>query len=489
MTNAWAPRPPIYEGSPRHRADVLLDQVAEISLGARRAGRDLLASEQREVLRLAQEAIKLRRADAREYGGYPPTVDDLAAEIRQRLDAAEEGTETMPSHSELAAQLSAAGVSAENVRATADAMQPPGEPGRKLQFGTETKPRDAAAGPVFTLGDGRQVRGALPADRFADLTPGGPPEVDYSVGEAVLDMLTGARNPQAAQQVQVGPDGGFWTAPQISDLFIDQARSMSVLIRAGAITLPLLGAETRVVKVDTDPTAAWKDELAALTNTTVKLGAVQLVPKTLGAVVDLSQELIDDAANSAPTVQRVLAEAVAVQLDRSLFRGVEAGRPFTGVLDDPDVSVTDVGTNGVAPTAATGWNWWADAIEDVRTNNGEPDVYIEHPRTSAQFTKLKDANNQPLQAPAEVAALRRLISTQVPIDQDHGTATNATSVVVGNFSTAFVLLGIRSNFRVETSREAGNAFENLGVKVRIWGRFDLAIGRPKHLARIEGIIP
>jgi HK97 family phage major capsid protein len=370
---------------------------------------------------------------------------------------------------------------------------------RKLKFGSSRHPsagQELAAAPagqhmpVVTLADGRRVRGALAEHRFAELATPGVAE-EFSIGRAVLASITGdrelARAELSAQQISSDPSGGFFLAPQIAGQFIDQARAQSVLVQAGAITLPLSTTETRVVKVTTDPTADWHQELEALNSTVVQLGAVTLRPRTLGAVVDLSQELVDDAPNAAPIVQQVLAAAVASQLDRALFRGIDDDHPFTGVLDDPNVNITDMGTNGAAPTD---YDEIVDAVEDVWTANGEPNVRVEHPRTTAQYAKLKEATtNAPLMAPDVVRNLRLLRSTQVPVDQTHGSANTATSMVVGNFTTAWVILGMRSNFRIETSREAGDAFENLGVKVRIWGRFDLVIGRPTHLARIEGIIP
>lgn len=84
-----------------------------------------------------------------------------------------------------------------------------------------------------------------------------------------------------------------------------------------------------------------------------------------------------------------------------------------------------------------------------------------------------------------VAELRHRKSTQVPVDL--GAGGDESVSVVGNFRTGFVILGIRSAFRVEVSREAGDSWDNLARKIRIWGRADLAIGRPAHLSLITGI--
>jgi HK97 family phage major capsid protein len=453
-----------------------LDRAVQITRESRQAGRsELLASEVRRVEAIVMDALNAHKKWS-DGQGYKWKQDEELTRLSGYLEAR------------------LADVKAE----FAEPMKPED---RKMKFGSPKYGTDgaelgAAAAdqhmPMVMLSDGRRVRGALAGHSFAKLAAPGTAE-EFSVGRAILASVTGdrelARAELSAQQISSDPSGGFFLAPEISGQFIDLARSMSVLVNAGAITLPLSTTETRVVKVTQDPAAGWHQELEALTSTQVQLGAVTLRSRTIGAVIDLSQELVEDAPNAYTAVTQTLAAAVAKQLDRALFRGIDDDNPFTGVLDDPNVSVTDMGTDGAAPTD---YDEIVDAIEDCWTANSEPDVRIEHPRTSAQYAKLKEATtNAPLVPPPVLAQLRTLRSTQVPVDQTHGSANNASSMVVGNFGVngAWVILGMRSNFRIETSREAGDAFENLGVKVRIWGRFDLAIGRPTHLARVEGLIP
>jgi HK97 family phage major capsid protein len=353
---------------------------------------------------------------------------------------------------------------------------------------------------TFQTADGRKIRGVRHGESFAAATrtnraprPGEHDDEDLSLGRALLGMLRGdneiMERELRTQTVGIAPDGGFFVTGQLAGTFIDLARAQSVISQAGAVTIPLGAGETRILRVATDPTAAWKAEGSPLNDTGVKFDAVTMYPKVLGCVADISEELIEDGANAASLIQSTLSAAVADQLDRSFWRGLSsgdggndvAGRYFTGILDDPDVNTVDM--SGAAPT---NYDDWIDAIQLVEDANGTPDVRIDSPRTAAQLAKLKEATtNAYLQAPAEVTALRQLKTTQTPVTL--GAGSNQSVSVVGNFSTAYVIVGVRTQFRIEVSNQAGNSFDNLTRKVRIWGRADMAVGRPSHLTLIQAI--
>ncbi|MCH7229600.1 phage major capsid protein [Glycomyces sp. L485] len=359
-----------------------------------------------------------------------------------------------------------------------------------------TTDRAGEAGFRFRLADGREIPGVRHGESFAaalgherrslPVVGGNDGGGSLDLGRSIMAVINGEQpiieSAQRAQSISNDPSGGYLTSPQMSSLFIDLARSRSIMSAAGAITVPLNGPETRILRVTQDPVAAFKAELAQLTETDMKFGLVVLYPKTLGAVITVSEELAADGQNAGRIIQETLAQSVANQLDRAFFRGIGTieGQEFSGVLDDPDVNVVDL--SGAAPTS---FDEVVDAIQLVRDANGEPVVRIDSPRTAGQYAKLADTTGQPLQPPAEVAALRHLVSTQTPVDL--GTGSDESVSVVGNFGSAFVMLGIRSSFRVEVSPYAGDAFETFARKVRIVGRVDLAIGRPSHLSLVENI--
>lgn len=380
------------------------------------------------------------------------------------------------------------------------------DPNRTLdscEFEWEGPSRTPSGGQGLTLrtADGRTIRAAEPGESFASVAPVGQSDVtgvgsdvsDLSLGRTLIASLTGdwsgaEREWQARDQlIASDPAGGYLIQPAMSNLLIDQAREQTVLVRAGARTVPLSTTETRIVTVDSDPTAGWRGELEQLPATDVGFGQLLLSPRTLGAIVTLSQELVEDAANAPEAIENALRDAVSVQLDRALFRGVpENAWLANGVLEHENVNRIAAGRVQLS------YDHVLQGIRDVSVANGAANASIVHPRDQFNLDTSTDANNQYLQPPApyQQQLTRKLVSNQVPTDQDDsGTANNdESSAVVGNFASAYVLLGMRNQFRIEASREAGDAFERLGLKVRIWGRFDIAVGRPKHLTVVDELV-
>lgn len=104
---------------------------------------------------------------------------------------------------------------------------------------------------------------------------------------------------------------------------------------------------------------------------------------------------------------------------------------------------------------------FSTAVELVRTANGEPVAAIYHPRTAGALDRLEDTTGQPLQPPESFRALRRFTTTASPINQVQGSATNASDAIVGDFSQ--LLIGVRTEMRIEVSREAPDGAGSFGV--------------------------
>jgi HK97 family phage major capsid protein len=66
-----------------------------------------------------------------------------------------------------------------------------------------------------------------------------------------------------------------------------------------------------------------------------------------------------------------------------------------------------------------------------------------------------------------------------------GTSTDCSEAYVGDFRE--LLIGIRTAFKLEASRVAGSAFENLQVYIRAYIRADIALAHPKLFTVVQGI--
>jgi len=74
--------------------------------------------------------------------------------------------------------------------------------------------------------------------------------------------------------------GGFTVPDMLSAELIDKARAASVVMQAGARTVPLTSDKNTIAKVLTDPTPAWRAEAGTVANSDGTFGAVVLVPRS-----------------------------------------------------------------------------------------------------------------------------------------------------------------------------------------------------------------
>jgi HK97 family phage major capsid protein len=344
--------------------------------------------------------------------------------------------------------------------------------------------RAESSGPTFGTADGRQVRGLLAKDKLFD-SLGSNQRQDLSLTRTLRGLIlgdwTGAEEEHRALGSLSGTTGGFLVPTPLSATVIDLARNKSVVLDAGAITIPMESSELTIVKVAGDPRGYWRPEHASITESDPTFEPVNLKAVSLGCLVRISIELLEDATNLSDIVERTIAEALAIELDRVALLGSGVGEP-RGLANTPSLASLSLGTNGATPT---NYDKFSEAVEAVQTANGSPSVVVFSPRTQGTLDRLKDTTGQPLQAPESFKNLRKLVSNQIPTDLVQGTATNASLALVGDFTQ--LAIGMRTQLILEASRVSGDAFEKMDVLIRGYLRADIAVMRPSHFAKILGI--
>jgi HK97 family phage major capsid protein len=341
-----------------------------------------------------------------------------------------------------------------------------------------------------------ELRSLAHNDRLADVCqwalPDGLDRREVSVGRIVRAALRGSwEGAEAERRALVGSDstlGGYLLPEPLSAMFLDLARARMVTSAAGARTIPVEADSLKVGKLATDPTVVWRGELEEITESDPTFEAIVLMPKVCAALVRISEELIQDGAGVGEAVENALQGALAVELDRAALFGSGAGSEPLGLFNVAGVNEVDMGA--AAGAALTNYDPFIDAIQAVEDANGVVNAVIYAPRTKAELGKLKtgiSGDQTTLKPPEEFSGLKRFATTSVPVDQTHGTASDASTALAGGFDNLW--LGMRSQVRVDVSREAKDVFQRLGVLVRVFARMDVAVVRPTHLTKITGIIP
>jgi len=339
--------------------------------------------------------------------------------------------------------------------------------------------------------DGFGVRALKPEERMASLADGYGTE-PLSFGRFIRGLVTGDWRGAEAERRALSegtPDAGGYLVPtQLSNRVIDLARAKTAAIQAGALTIPMSSNVLDVAKATSDPAAGWKSENAAATASDMTFDRIRFQARTLMALVKVSVELMEDSQLLAGTLENALAQALALELDRVALYGSGTAPEPKGLKNWPGVQVYSMGTNGAALTS---YAPFSQAVQLIQQANGTPNAVIMAPRTAGEVDRLADTTGQPLQPPESYRALKKLVTSQVPVNLAQGTANNATDVFAGDFSQ--LLIGMRQQIRVEVSREASDAsssaFSNLQVWVRAYLRADIAVAQPAHFCIVTGIVP
>lgn len=271
--------------------------------------------------------------------------------------------------------------------------------------------------------------------------------------------------------------GGYTVPDVLSAELIDKARADSVVMRAGARTVPLTSDSNTIAKVLTDPTPAWRAEAGAVANSDGTFGAVTLTPRSLAVSVDISSELMADSLNLGTALPNILAAAMAVELDRVALVG-------SGTAPEPRGIANTVGIGTFAQDAAiASYANLSKARTGILTaNRGPVSAYIMHPRDEGTFVDLTDTTDQPLMAPKAVSEIPILTTTSMPVDG--GAGSDESTIIAGNFSR--LLVGIRSGIQVELFK-GPKYISNLQYTMVAHLRADIAVEDPGAFYTLTGV--
>jgi HK97 family phage major capsid protein len=339
--------------------------------------------------------------------------------------------------------------------------------------------------------DGETGIGLRPEQRMADFhrAATGNDPAGLSVGRYLRGRMTGDWRGAEAEHRTLGTavdsTGGFFVPEVISANLIDLMRAQSAVVQAGALTIPLTGGTMRLVRVVSDPTPHFRAEGALILESDGEFAALNLTAHSVAAMVRINNELLDDVPSFGPTIDRMLAGAMAAKIDWTALYGTGAGMPL-GLRGTPGVAEVVMGANGLS---LPDYDAFLTLMQSVMEAGGTPDTVIYAPRTAIKLAKLTTgiaSDKTKLVAPAEFSGLRKIVSPQVSWAETQGSSSVASSAFMGGFSS--MALCIRQGITIETSRVADDTFARNQTLVRAIARFDVAVLRPAMFGRLIGVL-
>ncbi|MES9987060.1 MAG: phage major capsid protein [Candidatus Thiodiazotropha endolucinida] len=335
-------------------------------------------------------------------------------------------------------------------------------------------------------GLGNQPKNIVPASEiFSEATEAPQPSPGVTLG-GILRAMAGAGTTRVIQNaLSIGTDtaGGYTVPTALLAQLIDALRAKSVCNAAGCQTVVLDTKQTNVARLDTDPIAAWRAEQALVAEGDPTFGNVQFNAKSLAVLVKVSFELLQDSLNVEQALMNAFAQSLALTLDQAALNGTGSANEPLGIVNTPGIKTVDMGVNGAA---LSNYDPMINSYYELaNANAGKATAAVMAPRTEMEFAKLVDSTGQPLQRPSMIKDLPFLSTTTMPITETHGTANNASSIIVGDFSQLWI--GIRQQLRIEVLRE--KFMDNLQVGFIAHLRADVAPAHPQSFCHVQGVVP
>jgi HK97 family phage major capsid protein len=289
---------------------------------------------------------------------------------------------------------------------------------------------------------------------------------------------------QLAQSEGTSTAGGHLVPAPLSGRVIDIARAASVAMRAGAVTVPMTSQTLKIARVTDEGVPTWTAENSAASEDAMAFDAVTLTAKKLDRLCKVSIELFEDAD---PGIDDVIANAfgkqIALELDRAALRGSGSSNQPTGVLNTSGITSTAHGTNGTAISTLK-YDFLVDSVGAVRAEDFAPNAQIMAPRTETSLAKLADSTGQYVRPPATLDDIPRLTSSQIPIDLTVGTGTTCSEVYTGQWDQ--LLIGIRTQFRLLFLGERFIDSGQYGFYAYL--RADIQLAHPKAFVVDTGVL-
>lgn len=303
---------------------------------------------------------------------------------------------------------------------------------------------------------------------------------DFVRGVAGMTTTTEVK---AALSTGTDSAGGYALPSVVMPSILEAMVPASSLLTAGAGIVPLdSGAKMfTTVAMDNIPKAAWRLEAGNVAVSEPTFRAVQSVPKSLAFMFKVSRELLADAPNLSQALTTAIAQAFAVELDRTGLRGSGTNPEPLGVLNTTGVAAIANGANGAA---LAGYANFFSAIQSIlQANAPQPTAAIMSPRSLVKLGGLVDSTGQPLRKPDMIEKLNLLSTTAIPDDLEVGTGKDCSEIYVGDFSRVKFMM--REQISIQLAKEMFAGTGEVGFICHV--RADVAVDYPKALAVITGV--
>ncbi len=282
-----------------------------------------------------------------------------------------------------------------------------------------------------------------------------------------------------------GPGGNLIATELHGEMYFDRLRAAMKVAGLGATTLSNLVGNVDIPGAKASAISGWVAENTPLTLSDLEFQSRQLRPKHVGAMTEVSRNMIMQSSPDIETlVRNDLALIIADAIDRAAIAGSGAGAEPRGILNTAGIGNVPLGTNGGAMTIDTA----ADLVGAVATLNA-PETsrgFLTTIKARVAAMKLKDAQGMPFGVPAVFKGERVEFSSNVPSNLTKGTGTNLSAAIYGNWSD--LIIGYWSAFDLLVNPYESVAYSKGNVQIRAMMTADVAVRYVESFAAAKDII-
>ena len=260
-----------------------------------------------------------------------------------------------------------------------------------------------------------------------------------------------------------------------ADQFVGLLRNSMVVRSLGARVLPNLRGDVVIPRQATTSTAQWLAEGDALTDTGLTFDSITLKPRHVGAITELSRQLLQQANPSIESLVRDdFINVVSLAIDKALIHGDGVKQP-EGLL----TAATGTGTLG-APT----WAKVLAVLQALALKNVVPNAWLTHPEVATVLRKTLREAGLPgyLLDNGQLAGVPVAVTNQ--LTKKAGTPATGR-IIVGDFSEMFV--GTWGSVDVATNMYAEGPFSRGAIQVRILTTCDMVPRREDAFTVIDDV--
>lgn len=261
------------------------------------------------------------------------------------------------------------------------------------------------------------------------------------------------------------------------ELFTSALTASTVMQTMGATVLTGLTGNVVIPRETGSPNVGWVNEDQALPIGNATFDSLTLSPKHVGAIAELSRQLIMQASPAADGILRqMLSRNIALEIDRAAIAGTGADAQPTGILNTAGIPTVPFETDLFITTA----NMIGRAdLANVAASRG----FVTTNGVKAAAAKLRTSDGLPIPISATFHDEPVQFSNQVP--SNLAPNANKQGLVYGDW--ADFLIGIWSQLDILVNPYAETAYSKGNILVRAMATVDFGVRRPASFVKATGV--